>query len=328
MVINRISIIVPVYNTAATLTKCIDSIIYQSYQNIEILLINDGSTDNSLDICYEYANKDKRVRVFSKENGGASSARNVGLDYSKGEYIGFVDSDDYLSLDMYSKLLDVMLKTGADIVECGHYNVEADYMNAVAHPLKHETLEGNYASSQGYASQRNVRNYLCNKLYKGILFNNIRLPDLKYSEDYVTNVYLHYECQKKIIISDCLYYYVNCSHSMVNQKFSSAHFDVIKAGEIALSFYKDKFSGSLTKYVYVDILNRIRGLYMQMLSLELDGEVAAVLVSKYKAYFTIIKKDLFDILSAYDKRIKIFLVTVTFRYSPKFYAWIYSILRG
>ena len=99
-----ISVIVPVYNVAAWLPRCVDSILAQTYENLEILLVDDGSTDGSGNICEEYAKKDTRIRVLHKENGGLSSARNAGLDAAAGAYIGFVDSDDWIAPEMYAEL--------------------------------------------------------------------------------------------------------------------------------------------------------------------------------------------------------------------------------
>ena len=101
-----ISIIVPIYNVEKYLSKCIDSIINQTLENIEIILVNDGSTDSCAEIIESYANKDNRIKVIHKKNGGQSSARNMGLDIAKGEYIGFVDSDDYVSLDLYKDVIE------------------------------------------------------------------------------------------------------------------------------------------------------------------------------------------------------------------------------
>ena len=104
----KISVIVPVYNVESYLRKCLDSVINQTYSDLEILLINDGSFDNCGEICDEYAGKDARIKVFHKENGGLSSALNVGLKNVSGDYIGFVDSDDWIELDMYQKLHNAM----------------------------------------------------------------------------------------------------------------------------------------------------------------------------------------------------------------------------
>ena len=113
-----ISVIIPVYKVERYLPRCIDSILSQTYKNIELLLIDDGSPDSSGDICDEYAEKDPRVRMFHKENGGVSSARNLGLDEAKGDYIGFVDSDDYIAPGMYEKLVELIEDNNADIAVC------------------------------------------------------------------------------------------------------------------------------------------------------------------------------------------------------------------
>ena len=112
-----ISIIVPVYNVEQFLARCIDSIRAQTYRNIEILLIDDGSTDNSGRVCDEYAKQDGRIKVYHKPNGGVSSARNYGLDRATGKYIGFVDSDDFIAPDMYEYLIQLIKDTNAEICQ-------------------------------------------------------------------------------------------------------------------------------------------------------------------------------------------------------------------
>ena len=117
-----ISVIIPVYNVEKYLRRCIDSVINQTYKNLEIIIVDDGSTDNSSNICDEYTNKDSRVKVVHKENGGLSSARNVGIELAKGDLIAFVDSDDYIELEMYEKLKENMDKYDSDIAICQYYN--------------------------------------------------------------------------------------------------------------------------------------------------------------------------------------------------------------
>ena len=119
-----ISIIVPVYNVESYLKKCLESIINQTYKNIEIILIDDGSTDSSGKICDDYANKDKRIKVIHKQNGGVSDARNTALDICRGDYIGFIDSDDYIELDMYETLLKFLLNNNLDVAMCSSYTVK------------------------------------------------------------------------------------------------------------------------------------------------------------------------------------------------------------
>ena len=118
MDISLISIIVPVYNTSQYLPKCINSITNQTYKNLEIFLVDDGSTDGSLDICYDFEKQDSRIRVLTKVNGGQGSARNMALDIATGDYISFVDSDDYLGPDAYEKMLNAMKESNADLAVC------------------------------------------------------------------------------------------------------------------------------------------------------------------------------------------------------------------
>ena len=132
---NLISIIVPIYNVEKYLKKCIDSIINQTYKNLEIILVDDGSPDNCGKICDEYAKKDNRIKVIHKENGGVSSARNVGVENATGEYIGFVDSDDYIEKDMYEVLINNLKKENADISIISNYEV---YKNKIIENKKKE----------------------------------------------------------------------------------------------------------------------------------------------------------------------------------------------
>ena len=114
-----ISVIVPVYNVEEYLERCVDSILRQTYTNLEVILVDDGSTDNCPQICEQYASFDKRVRVIHQSNGGLFAARNAGIDAAKGEYLSFIDSDDFISEDMYTSLYGNLKKYDADIAACG-----------------------------------------------------------------------------------------------------------------------------------------------------------------------------------------------------------------
>lgn len=120
MSIGKISVIVPVYNGEKYLDRCINSIVNQTYENIEIIIVNDGSTDNSGAICEKWKEKDERILVIHASNGGVSRARNIALDFSKGEYVAFVDADDWLSIDMYECMIKAIRQTQADICACSY----------------------------------------------------------------------------------------------------------------------------------------------------------------------------------------------------------------
>ena len=137
-----ISFIVPIYNVERYLQKCVDSILAQSYSNIEVVLVDDGSTDESVAICDSYANRDKRVQVIHKENGGASSARNEGLSFAHGSYIAFIDSDDYVSPSMAEKLLDAISKTDSDLAMCNF--AYTDELGNITESFSDDTKAGEY----------------------------------------------------------------------------------------------------------------------------------------------------------------------------------------
>lgn len=144
-----LSIVVPVYNVEKYLKKCVESLINQTYKNIEILLIDDGSTDNSLLICKSFEKKDKRIKIIHKKNGGLSDARNVGIDNSKGEYIILVDSDDYIELDSCEIMLEYF-KSGADIIAGNAYRIEDNKKNNMNHISHDKIISGEEFLLKGF----------------------------------------------------------------------------------------------------------------------------------------------------------------------------------
>ena len=177
-----VSVIVPVYNVEPYLRKCLDSIVGQTYRDLEILVIDDGSTDGSGAICDEYAERDDRVKVFHTENRGLSAARNRGLDEAHGEWIGFVDSDDWIEPDMYEVLIRRADETGADVVECGHYK---EFDGKTITTRKQEQLMSGMDAVRALL-KRNLINAVWNKLYKRQCFEDIRYPEGRVFEDIAT----------------------------------------------------------------------------------------------------------------------------------------------
>lgn len=205
----KISVIVPVYNVEQYLCRCIDSILAQTFTDFELLLIDDGSKDRSGEICDEYAGKDERVRVFHKENGGVSSARNLGLDNAKGEWISFVDADDWVSGD-YLKDLQNTYKNEIDLVECGYYNVSKCGEREVLPVFKDTDAKLYLKKLFSYAPF--YEGYLWVKLFKRNIIDkqNLRFDvKLHYNEDRVFIAKYLIECRNIKILSKCLYYYNN-----------------------------------------------------------------------------------------------------------------------
>lgn len=162
----QISIIVPVYNVADYLPKCIESILAQTFTDFELILINDGSPDKSPQICDHYASQDSRVRVIHKKNGGVSEARNCGLDIARGKYIGFADSDDWLAHDMFELLYNLSEKHDADISICGHYVVTDDSTEPLYEYFEGEIIYSNVEGVQKIVEDVEIQSYLWNKLFK------------------------------------------------------------------------------------------------------------------------------------------------------------------
>lgn len=210
-----ISIIVPIYKVELYLRRCLDSILAQTYQNLEIILVDDGSPDNCGIICDEYAAKDNRIKVIHKENGGLSDARNYGLDIARGQYIGFVDSDDWISPDMYAYLLQGLLKYDADIAVCEYYNVYNKKRIATRRD-EDRVFEGGKILEALLGLK--IGNYAWNKLYKKELWCDIRYPYGQNYEDVRTTYKLFQKCRRVVGLKDAKYFYFQNNFGIVQDR--------------------------------------------------------------------------------------------------------------
>ena len=192
----KISIIVPIYNVEKYLTNCIDSILNQTFKDFELILVNDGSTDNSFEICKHYKDIDDRICIIDKKNGGLSSARNAGLDIAKGEYIGFVDSDDYIHPQMYELLYNQIIKNKADISMCEFKKVSEFNKKELSDKviLNQEVEILNNKEAVFKLGENGSVTYViaCNKLYKKSLFNNIKFKEgIIHEDEYIIHRLLY-----------------------------------------------------------------------------------------------------------------------------------------
>ena len=214
-----ISVIIPVYNVEKYLKKCLDSVINQTYKNLEIILVDDGSSDKSGLICDEYAKLDKRIKVLHKKNGGLSSARNTGLDIAKGKYISFIDSDDFVSIYMYEIMYKEIIKNNRDIVIARHIyfkNKEPIFKD------NRNIYSISYYNNKDAICEllkldnRLIEDYAWCKLYKKSLFKTIRFPINRVYED-IGTTYKLLDKSKKIVKLNCyLYAYYNNKYSITN----------------------------------------------------------------------------------------------------------------
>lgn len=316
---NKISIIVPVYNSEKSLKRCVDSIINQTYRNLEILLINDGSTDGSLKICNDFAISDNRVKLVNKKNGGVSSARNIGLDIATGDYYGFVDSDDYVVSNMYEKLMDAILITGADIAECGYNRVSHEGQVIKSYPLLEDYVTGIENCLTRYLKKENTTNFMWNKVYKKSLFQTARFSNLRYSEDYVLNTNVHCYCKSKVTIKSCCYYYVDSQSSATNMCYSRRKLDVLYAADEARIFIKDKFP-ELEFYTNIYMLFGIITISNQMKEskISVDDCDFVNIIKKYDVVYELVKKD--SLLSSISNKTLFHLKL--FKFSPSLYNYV------
>lgn len=218
-----ISIISPVYNVEKYISVCVDSIIDQTYKNFELILVDDGSTDESGKICDEYAQKDSRISVIHKENGGISEARNIAIPVAKGDYICFVDPDDIVAPTYLQKLYKTMIESGASLIACNYYSFyDDDIIPEDVGKGKHETLTitEKEMEDEAFASEYTVKMVIpINKLYKRSIFEKITYPVGKIHEDAYVYHHLLHEVQKVVYISDVLYYYRLRKNSITNCGF-------------------------------------------------------------------------------------------------------------
>lgn len=239
-----ISVIIPVYNVEKYLDRCMKSVINQTYENLEIILVDDGSTDNSGKMCDEYVYKDKRIKVTHKKNNGLGMARNSGLSIAKGEYVAFVDSDDEVALDMYSKLYYCAEKNKTDICYCGCTDILNDKRYTGIPPLKlkfqgREVYEEFVVMLMGSLPENNDSLYtggsVCSSIYRKSLIvgNNILFYSEKekyISEDLIFNIDVCKFAKSITILPESLYYYYK------------------RAGSLTTSYREDRFEKGIVLY--------------------------------------------------------------------------------
>lgn len=221
-----VSVVIPVYNVEKFLKKCVESVLNQTYRNLEIILVDDGSTDSSGRMCDELGNCDERVIVIHKKNGGLSDARNVGLNVARGVYYAFVDSDDYISPDMVEIMVKSVRENSCEIAICNMIRFSESGESALFyHPVAQKQIllgDDRFKTLQ----QPSV----CNKLFRASLFQNIRFPKGKYYEDTFVYHELLYRAQNVVLTGSNSYWYLERADSIVGSpKYTFRYFDFIEA---------------------------------------------------------------------------------------------------
>lgn len=230
-----ISVIIPVYNVDKYIEKCVLSLVNQTYQNIEILLIDDGSPDNSADICDQLSVEFDMVSVLHKKNGGVSSARNAGIDISKGEYICFVDGDDYVSEDYVSDMVNVAMATDADIVTTNQFKVwdngKSEELFDFGLPLGEYIIKSGIDTLSDMLYGKTCYATCCCKLYKSEIFKDIRFPSLSMGEDSFTMYSCFLKANKVAHLHKPNYFYLQHEASAMHTDNFDKFYDYIQLSD-------------------------------------------------------------------------------------------------
>ena len=237
----KVSIIVPIYKVEPYLDKCISSIVNQTYTNLEIILVDDGSPDSCPAMCDSWAEKDSRIRVIHKTNGGLSDARNTGMAVATGELMAFVDSDDWIAPDMYEHLYQRLAEDNSDIAACGVQMVWEDKM-----PSRMLTRDGNCVLNQEEAMRAIIeeswlKQPVWYKLYKTVLVRDILFPKGKYHEDVFWSYQAVGRAQKVSISEHIGYYYLQRGGSIMGEGYSLKRLDAVEAKVRRCAYIQERF---------------------------------------------------------------------------------------
>ena len=306
-----VSVIVPVYNVEQFFERCINSIINQTYRNLEIILVDDGSTDTSGSLCDSYKSVDKRITVIHKKNGGPSGARNAGLDKMSGKYVMFIDSDDYVELTTIELLVENANKTKADIVICDYCIPTKKNLIHNQYPKKFFTVSGDdkykyIADENTYKHYGIVSMVQWNKLFNSSIFDELRFkPGMIHEDEYI----VAQEFAEANIISfylKPLYYYVQQSNSIMHN-FSPKRLNAMKAFDKRISFCKnnklERFVPFL-KILKIDALARIGSNYMSTIKKD------RITLELFEKHYKSCRRDAKELLRSkikFKKKIKLFL---------------------
>lgn len=255
-----ISIIIPIYEVEEYLEKCIESIVSQTYENLEIILVDDGSPDRCPQICDEWEKRDERIKVIHKKNGGLSDARNTGLAVAKGEYIGFVDSDDYIDKEMYEKLYIAMKSENADLAICNLEKVREDGSSIEEEsPIKNDVFTGAVGLEKICDPCISGWYYVTvwNKLYHRKILDGIEFPLGKIHEDEFVIHEILYQCERIVTLEEKLYKYVQRNGSIMSHEYGIKNLDAVEAVCKRVLFYK---KNEITEN-YSNISARLKYLY-------------------------------------------------------------------
>lgn len=267
----KISVIVPCYNIKEYLPRCVESILAQTYKNLEIILLDDGSTDGTDEVIREYAKKDSRIITIFKQNTGVSDTRNIGLEIATGDYIGFVDGDDYIEPEMYGTLLKNAIEYDADISHCGYQMVfpsRTDYYYNTGKTV----IQDNKKGIRDIIVGDYVEPSSCIKLYKNQLLSGVYMPDtIKNNEDNYFNFFAFVNSSKSVFVDIPYYHYLVRKGSAANSKINENQlFDPIKVRKKIFEYSLDNLDLDIQSLAYSSYLKSVINLYRTISKYKLE----------------------------------------------------------
>ena len=282
-----ISVIIPVYNIEKYLSRCLESVVNQTYSELEILLIEDGSTDGTVDICKSYVAKDSRVRIIDNPGQSVGSARNLGVQSARGSYILMVDSDDYIRKDMIEILYSSLVESGADMA-VGDFIRGTEMQYAFPPGVeKTEVITPEEALHRIYQGDHNKLRYVVPwiKLYKKELFEQVRYPDDKIFEDIYATHHLYDQCRSIVVIDAVMAYYFQRPDSIMNHKFYLKKLDYLGAMEDRIAFFRERGLQDLAQIAYDELLDSLVWEYSRVRDILHDVQAQRGIIELFRTYY-------------------------------------------
>ena len=313
-----VSIIIPVYNVKKYLPRCIESVLAQTLGDFEALLVDDGSTDGSGALCDEYVRTDSRIQVFHQENGGLSSARNTGLQYARGDYITFVDSDDFLHPDFLMELVTLIRDTGAQVSVCRYLPVEEGQkpsMESSEPAAPAVCLSGTQAAEKIVLESQRFMITAWGKLYSAGLAPWLRFPPGRLHEDEFVTYKVFFQAQKVAVSLKQYYYYLQRGGSIIRQSFREKRLDKLDALREAVSYFEQRGESRLSRAAKKRYLLNVQiAWYRVYTGMENSRELQKRLQREHREFYRENRRDIKELCSLTDRA-----AIAVFRLWPRLY---------
>ena len=283
----KISIVIPIYQVEDYLKRCIDSVLSQTYSNLQIILVDDGSKDKCSEICDLYSKKDSRIEVIHKSNGGLSDARNAGIKRATGKWIAFIDSDDFVNKYYIEHMYRAVIESNSDLVICGFKNFSEDLPHDKVKYVDPQIINRDDILNRIYSENHNeyVESVVTwNKLYKTEVFKNINFPKGKIHEDEATTYKIYCEVNRIALLNENLYYYFQNLNGIMKRKFNINRLDYLDALYERYLFFKSNNMAKLSEKT----INRLYIFIVDYANLKEED------VENYKLFNQTLKNKIFE----------------------------------